>query len=253
MFRQVCRTLSLDLLLTIVSTRPSAGAILRKLDALCGQSPTDETVSASIRLLKALPPDLDQEQRSKVFVPDTDMVLRPVSNVYFNDIGDRSVLVSAGADLFHAHPRMDESLCRDLKMGRLGLKFIHLQTPGEDMGEKPITTVSRTLGQYTKKQLLPEFFANACDAKATVFSVLLNEFHGSTTKLLSPSMAKFYDCPSLLIYNDSTFSEKDFEGIRRTNVGGKKNRSDTFVQFGLGALTMFHLTEVHPDLLHSFI
>ena len=235
-----------------MSTRPSAGAILRKLDALCGQSPTDQTVSASIRLLKALPPDLDEEQRSKVFVPDTDMVLRPVSNVYFNDIGDRSVLVSAGADLFHAHPQMDESLCRDLKMGRLGLRFIHLQTPGEDMGEKPITTVSRTLGQYTKKQLLPEFLANACDAKATVFSVLLNEFHGSTTKLLSPLMEKFYDCPSLLIYNDSTFSEKDFEGIRRTNVGGKKNRSDTIGQFGLGALTMFHLTEVHLDLPHSF-
>ncbi|EDR09990.1 uncharacterized protein LACBIDRAFT_317830 [Laccaria bicolor S238N-H82] len=47
-------------------------------------------------------------------------------------------------------------------------------------------------------------------------------------------MAKFYDCPSLLIYNDSTFSEKDFEGICRTNVGGKKNRSDTIGQFGLG-------------------
>jgi len=236
--------------LTIASIRPSAGAILGKLDALCGQPPTEQTVSASIRLLKALPPDLDEEQHSKIFVPDIDMVLRPVSNVYFNDIDDRAALVSAGADLFHAHPRIDESLCRDLKLGRLGLKFAHLQTPGEDMGEKPITTVCRTLGQYTKKQLLPEFVANACDAKATVFAVLLNEFHGSTTKLLSPSMAKFYDCPSLLIYNDSTFSEKDFEGICRTNVGGKKDRSDAIGQFGLGALTMFHLTEVHPNLLH---
>ena len=238
--------------MTIASIRPSAGAILGKLDALCGQPPTEQTVSASIRLLKALPPDLDEEQHSKIFVPDIDMVLRPVSNVYFNDIDDRAALVSAGADLFHAHPRIDESLCRDLKLGRLGLKFAHLQTPGEDMGEKPITTVCRTLGQYTKKQLLPEFLANACDAKATVFAVLLNEFHGSTTKLLSPSMAKFYDCPSLLIYNDSTFSEKDFEGICRTNVGGKKDRSDTIGQFGLGALTMFHLTEVHPNLLHFF-
>ena len=241
----------LDFLLTIASIRPSADAILRKLDALREQSPTEQTVLASISLLKALPPDLNEEQRSKIFVPDIDMVLRPVSNVFFNDIGDRSVLVSAGTDMFHAHPRMDESLCRDLKMGRLGLKFVHLQTPGEDMGEKPITTVCRTLGQYTKKQLLPEFLANACDAKATVFSVILNEPHGSITKLLSSSMAKFYDCPSLLIYNDSTFSEKDFEGICRTNVGGKKDRSDTIGQFGLGALTMFHLTEVHLIVLHT--
>ncbi|EDR09991.1 uncharacterized protein LACBIDRAFT_317831 [Laccaria bicolor S238N-H82] len=147
------------------SDEPSAGAIIKKLDALRGQSITEQTVSSSISLLKALPPNLDDEQHSKIFVPDINMVLQPVASVYFNDIGDRSILVSAGDGMFHAHPRMDESFCRDLKMGRLGLKFVHLQTPGEDMGEKPITTVSRTLGQYTKKQLLPEFIANAWTPK----------------------------------------------------------------------------------------
>ena len=43
----------------------------------------------TISLFKALPPDLDEEQYSEMLVPDINMALRPVSNVYFNDIGDR--------------------------------------------------------------------------------------------------------------------------------------------------------------------
>ena len=125
-------------------------------------------------------------------------------------------------------------------MGRLGLKFVHLQTLGEDsdMREKPITTACRRLGQYTQKQLLPEYLASACGAKATVFAALWNKPHGST-KILSSSMAKFLDLPSLLIY-DSTFLVKDFEGIFRINVGTKNDRVDATGQFGLDALAMFH-------------
>jgi hypothetical protein len=57
-------------------------------------------------------------------------------------------------------------------------------------------------------------------------------------------MQKFSSCPSLVVYNNEKFSDQDFKGICQTSVGGKEGRSNTIGQFGLGALTMFHFTEV---------
>jgi hypothetical protein len=230
------------------SIRPSQDAILMKLNALSNTGSTLGAVSVkmAVNLLSILPSTMSDEEHASLLIPDVQCILRPHSKIYFNDIAERASLIPA-ENHFIAHGLVDDTLARKLNLARLGLKFVDLNIPGVDMGEKPLTTVRNTLRQYTEQQFLTEFVANACDANATKLTFLVNEFcpnPSENTRLLSPTMQKFFNCPSLVVYNDAKFSDQDFKGICQTSKGGKEGRSDTIGQFGLGALTMFHITEV---------
>ncbi|KAF9476299.1 hypothetical protein BDN70DRAFT_863489 [Pholiota conissans] len=223
--------------------RPSTRVILNKLEALDEQDPSLNVVNAALNLIRSLPPNLTDEERSELLIPDVDNRLRPFFDTFFNDIGDQAQLIPNNED-FVSHPLIDESLARNLGLGRLGLKYADIVISGVEMGEKPIITVRKTLSQYTDTQFAIEFLANAADANATEFSLLVNEFRGDSTYALSPLMAKFITSPSLIVHNDAMFTDEDFTGICRTSVGGKQNKRETIGQFGLGALTMFHFTEL---------
>jgi sacsin len=131
-------------------------------------------------------------------------------------------------------------------MSRLGLKFAALKKPGCDMGEQPTTTIRNRLREYTEQQLLTEFVVNAVDAGATEFGVLVDELQNTGKETLSHEMDKFQACQSLVIHNNALFTDKDFDGICNTGIGGKQSRTDSIGQFGSGALTMFHFSEVGP-------
>ena len=207
------------------------------------------TVNAVLGLLRSLPNDLHDDTRNKLLIPDTTNILRPFEEIYFNDIGERANLIQSDPV---AHDLIDEALTRKLKLKRLGLKYVDLQIPGVDMGEKPVTTVRKNLIQYTDQQFITEFLANAADADATNFTLLVNEVSlkpEDNIQALSPLMAEFCMSPSLVVHNNSVFSDADFVGICRTSVGTKEGKEGKIGQFGLGALTMFHFTEVS---FHSF-
>jgi len=226
---------------------PTANAILGKLKEL-QSDPLDLTgVGTSISLLRCLPTDLDQQLRSMILVPAEDCRLHPILNVYFNDIGEHARLIPLEQNAI-AHPLVEEPLAKKLRLGRLGLKSdVDFDLSSIDMGEKPITTVRKALSQYTDTQFATEFFANAADANATEFALVLDEFSlaiEEDIQALSPAMVKFCTSPALIVYNNSVFEDQDFIGIRKTNIGGKNDRTETIGQFGLGALTMFHFTEV---------
>ncbi len=231
--------------------RPSTATIISKLHTLSHEPPSLEVVTSALGLLRSVESVLTDEDRSQLFVPDIHDNLRPFSVTFFNDIGDEAAVL-AGDDDFISHSLIDEALARKLSLSRLGLKYVGLGIPGVDMGEKPVVTVRRTLTQYTEKQFITEFLANAADANATEFTVLVNEFSfkptatASTVRALCPALDKFCEAPSLVVHNNAKFSNKDFTGICRTSIGGKEGRRETIGQFGLGALTMFHFTEVSP-------
>ena len=225
------------------SVRPSLDAILTKLSNLPDAGHTLATVSVAVSLLSILPSKMSDEERAAVLIPDVDCILRPFSEIYFNDIAEHASLIPT-ENHFIAHHQVHDTLAKKLNLARLGLTFVDIL--GVDMGEKPLTTVRNTLRQYPEKQFVTEFVANACDANATKLTLLINEFCSvnETPRLLAPSMQKFSTCPSLVIYNNEKFSDQDFKGICQTSIGGKEGKSNTIGQFGLGALTMFHITEV---------
>ncbi|KAG7442137.1 uncharacterized protein BT62DRAFT_1010912 [Guyanagaster necrorhizus] len=222
--------------------RPSIDILVSELNNLHKYPASPDKTQMALLILKALPLSLTEEERSKILVPDMFGQLRPASEVYFNDIGDRA-FIEAG-DLILAHPQLNEQIAKRLHMSRLGLKFLHLKKPAIDMGEKLTTTIRNVLKQYTEQQMLSEFFANASDAGAMEFKILVDDRHAPYERLLSPLMAPFQRCSSLIVYNNSMFTQADFEGICKTGVGGKEGETSTIGQFGLGALSMFHFTEL---------
>jgi sacsin len=234
--------------LTSTLSSPSFDTVTRRLTQLAGEIRSATTTSLAIATLKcAVLLALTETQLSQLLVPDDLHHLRPIQDVLFNDVGENSLLLSEN-EVCLANSSIDDALAQDLGLQRLGHKHVHLQTLGEDMGVTPATIVEKTLAQYTEKQFLPEFLANAEDAGASKLMVITNDYTPTEGNFLSPALRRLYDGHSVMVYNDSEFSDTDFEGICRTHIGGKANNPDSIGQFGLGALTMFHITEVSVGL-----
>lgn len=230
---------------------PLTRAVLDKLHALDQDPNHVDLVGMSISLLRSLPDGMTVVERAKLLIPDQDSRLRPFSKVFYNDIGENSCLLNNDGH-FIAHQSVDESLANKLGLDHLGLKYADLRNVGPNMGQAPITTVRRTLQQYTNQQFLLEFLANADDAEATVFSVALNLTtvdDDQDLHVLSSAMAYLCKLPSLVIHNDARFKQEDFDGICNTSLGGKAGRADTIGEFGLGVLTMYHFTDVSHNYL----
>ncbi|KAJ2928408.1 hypothetical protein H1R20_g8671, partial [Candolleomyces eurysporus] len=222
---------------------PSFETVTKRLSQLRTEPPSKTVTSSAIATLKfAVSLTLTEDQRSQLLVPDDLHRLQPIQDVLFNDVGAHSLLLPRN-EVCLASSSIDDALARALGLQRLGLKHVHLQTLGEDMGVTPATIVEKTLAQYTEKQFLPEFLANAQDANASKLMVILNNYVSVEGNFLSPALERLHDGPSVMVYNDSEFSDKDFEGICKTHIGGKVDNPDSIGQFGLGALTMFHITE----------
>ncbi|KAJ6510488.1 hypothetical protein C8R45DRAFT_1088650 [Mycena sanguinolenta] len=222
--------------------RPLPAVLVNELKTLEKKPPTQDSAEQAISILAVLAEDLKSVSRKDLLVPDLNAVLQPIGETLFNDVGDRACLIDAGKRHL-AHPRLSETLAKQLLMDRLGFQAVEL-TPGIDMGESLVTTIRNVLKQYSELQICNEFLANACDAEATKFGICVDERPGPTNKLLSSAMVPFQTCPALVMYNNGVFSSKDFEGICRTGIGGKEGRTNTIGQFGLGVLSMFHFTEV---------
>ncbi|KAF8638386.1 hypothetical protein AX17_002247 [Amanita inopinata Kibby_2008] len=219
--------------------KPTAGAIIDELKSL--QNRTQDyllTIEQAVQLLKLLPESITDEEYGQILVPTEAGTLVPLKNGVYYYGGDLSGANRDEASI--AHHLIDEEMADRLRIDRLG---IDLKDDCIDLGEKPITTIRNTLRQYNPRQFFTEFIANASDAKAQQFSILIDEHKGPTAKLFSKGMKAFQGA-SLVIYNDGVFTAKDFKGIRETGIGGKRGKRGTIGHFGLGALSMFHFTEL---------
>ena len=90
--------------------------------------------------------------------------------------------------------------------------------------------------------LLKELLQNADDAKATKMYVILDKRFHNTTSILSEEWGDLQG-PAMLVWNDSVFSEKDFEGIQELGLGSKRSEADTIGQYGIGFNVVYHITD----------
>ncbi|KAJ7578054.1 hypothetical protein C8J56DRAFT_1031317 [Mycena floridula] len=231
--------------------RPSIECLLAELNKL----PAPPVVLSDIAfedtlgildILSSSPSPLEQVHRTRIRVPDETKRLRPTSEVYFPD-SEPNAYTTIPVGLFPSHPKISKAVAIGI-----GLQFASDLLLGddededednEDMEEDLQTRINGQLKAIGVENAFNEFFANAADAKASVFESLIDETLFQSRAIISPAMACLQG-PSLLLYNNGTFSDEDFKGIRRIGRGAKGENPGTIGRHGLGALSLFHFSSV---------
>ena len=90
--------------------------------------------------------------------------------------------------------------------------------------------------------ILSELIQNADDSGATVVKIMIDENSYPVESLMDVSVAPLQG-PSLLLYNNSTFSEADFRSLARIGQGSKLEKLSATGRFGLGFNSVYHLTD----------
>ena len=90
--------------------------------------------------------------------------------------------------------------------------------------------------------IFTELIQNADDAGATEIKILLDKNTYNTVSLLDSKMSELQG-PALLFYNNSIFTEKDFENLAKIGQGSKLSKIDSTGRFGLGFNSIYHITD----------
>lgn len=117
-----------------------------------------------------------------------------------------------------------------------------LKLKHRELGETLTNKIKTTIRDYNCNAVseagistVREFLANAEDAKASTFSVVLDNRAYPTETLLAPGLSEWQG-PALCFYNDSQFTEDDWKSFER--IGESLKAADGKIgQFGLGSLT----------------
>lgn len=188
--------------------------------------------------------------------------MRGISSVFFNNHGHALVHTNADGMLYAAHPRLSRELAARLQLRNLSdllAEDIRVDDDDDDDDDdfsqkvNLTTMISAVLKDYSIEHSLNEFVANADDAGASGISFLIDESEHvveRSSRLLTPQLAKLRDAkgPSLVIHNDSVFTDRDFVGFRDVARGSKTNDVSKIGRMGLGSLCMYHWTD-NPEIV----
>ena len=116
----------------------------------------------------------------------------------------------------------------------------------EDAGqhEPLITRLSNILKEYKDGlTIIKEMIQNADDAEATEVNILYDARQHTTEKLLFKGMGDSHG-PALIVHNNSTFTNEDFENITKLAGATKANKPLKIGKFGVGFCSVYHITDV---------
>ncbi|KAI9773021.1 MAG: hypothetical protein M1839_002251 [Geoglossum umbratile] len=217
--------------------------------AAIGQ-PLDEGLTAVAVEVVKLASRHDRSKLISLKIPDQTGSLQDIENIAFWDME----FSSKGQDTPLVNQKIPESVVLRLGiepfsdkilMNKLG---IHDQEDEDEFfqHEDTITRIADTLGRYSVTSTFSEYLANAEDSPATCVDWLLDEcIEGSypAQKLISKDLHDFQG-QALFVHNDGVFQDEDFDGFKRVGRGSKREEEWAIGQFGRGAQTMYHWTDV---------
>lgn len=90
--------------------------------------------------------------------------------------------------------------------------------------------------------ILKELIQNADDAKATRVEITLDWRNHQVEKLPDDRMVRLMG-PAMLVYNDSIFTDKDFDSIRSLGQSEKARDLQKTGRFGVGFNAIYHVTD----------
>ena len=208
-------------------------------------------IAVEIEIIK-LAAAFDRDRLSSLMIVCATGSLCAIEDATYNDLGPLSS-VQGTANFIHpdisygiAAKLRIEPLSERIKKRQLGLADIH--DDEFDQHEEVAEGINDTLERYPVEATFKEYLANADDAgSATQINWLLDARQHPQVSLVTPELSA-YQGPALIVHNDGTFQEKDFEGLKHVGRGSKRDDPSTIGKFGRGSQTMYHWTDV-PMLL----
>lgn len=195
-----------------------------------------------IRILKSLE-SMEEREETQLRVPDLECRLCQINEFSIKNASKQRFVhptVPRAFALKYSLPQDDEDSAF--------LQHLNQDDEIEDFVqmEEMTTRITTTLKAYSISTSFNEFVANAEDCgSATRISWLLDDEHTSfpTESLFTQELIP-WQTASLYVYNDGVFTESDFNAFRKVGTGTKANDSTKIGRYGLGALTMYHFTDV---------
>ena len=219
-----------------------------------GENPVNQRCQKLIKdLIPIFSTALDQEDlceefvNSDLYLPDEELVLRKSKQLAYNDAG----WAPKESDYNYIHkdiPRyLAEALGVSLVRSKILDQYISNKTffCGTKFGQREDLTrrIQNIIKDYPLDiTILKELLQNADDARAKKMYFILDKRTHGKVSLISENWQKLQG-PALLVWNDSTFSEKDLQGIQELGLGSKHSEVETIGQYGIGFNVVYHLTD----------
>jgi sacsin len=189
----------------------------------------------------------DRGKLTGLKIPDQTGTLQDIENVSFWDMKYSSEKQTTPL----VHPKIPPEVVQKLAIGKFSDKIlmkqlgIHDQEDEDEYYQHEDTTsrIADTLRRYSIISTFNEYLANAEDAEATRIDWLLDDGSHPTEKLICTDLQAFQG-PALFVHNDGIFEDYDFEGFKKVGRGSKREEQWAIGQFGRGAQTMYHWTDV---------
>ena len=182
-----------------------------------------------------------------VYLPSENLILHQSKDLAYNDAG----WAPKDEDYHYVHnniPRhmavlLGVRLVRSKMLDQFVSKDVHF--PGVEFGQREQLTrrIQNIIRDYPFDiTLLKELLQNADDAKAKKLHIILDKRTHGKKSLISENWQKLQG-PSLLVWNDSIFSDDNLKGIQEVGLGSKRSESETIGQYGIGFNVVYHLTD----------
>ena len=212
---------------------------------------SEDQVTMVVHILQYL---RKQSFSGNILIPTTDGRLLPTRECIYDDRSlsdEKQSLLTTHKDIIFTHRDIPKAIATHFKVPFISSKIAkpkgfkitsNVYFEGQEI---PLTRrISNIIKDYEDRiDVFKELIQNADDAGATEVKFLINWREHPTEYLMSAGM-KHWQGPALYAYNDSVFTDEDFEHIKKVEGGMKLKDSNKIGRFGVGFCCTYQLTDV---------
>ena len=150
--------------------------------------------------------------------------------------------------LTFVHSHISPSMAKYLKVTPLSEELDVAEETFTDAGQyEPLTVRLKNILKDYKDgvTIVKELIQNADDAEATEINICFDSRSNNIEKrsLFFPGMHESHG-PALVVHNNSTFSNEDFDNIQKLAAATKQEKHLKIGKFGIGFCSVYHITDV---------
>ncbi len=213
-----------------------------------------DIIELTVAICQLISDDVMRLSDMEIFAPDSSGKLHPANTLVYDDAPWLSKSVMRTHHKF-VHPKISSDVGEKIGVKSLRQQLITTTSESLDFGGNTEVEAFGQAESLTRRlrniiemypegpSILSELIQNADDSGASTVKVLVSNRHNATSSLLGPKM-QAWQGPAIYVYNDSTFSDRDFQNLSKIGQASKLDKLITTGRFGLGFNAVFHWTDV---------